>query len=488
MSRLIRRTASPAARRPPRLGRALFFDTRLSANGKVACATCHSPEHDSRTGAARPRGRLDGAPHDADRRRRAAPWFFWDGRKDSLWSQALGPLESPVEHGGNRAHYAHAGAPLPRRYERSSGRCRTSAGCRATRRRSATGRAARMGRDDRARAATREPCRSPTSARRSPPTRRASATGRRASTATSRPVARRAGAGDADATRSPACGCSSARRTASTATTDRSSPNNEFHNTGVPPEPAAPDQGRAPAVAQAAARRVQLPRPLQRRAGRRNARSCRFVAARRGALRGAFKMPSLRNVARARRTCTRGSSRRSAKCSPLRPGAACAPVGHSELHPLGLSDEQVAALVAFLGTLDSPGSGPAELPSRRRAPPAARRSAPRAGRRAPRGRRSRGGGARAAGAAAGSADPPPSRCAYRSSFWPGRRILADGELAADQPFERLVHRAERVEGVQALGAELELAGRLRAAQHEHGEHRDLGAVERRAPRRTGAGT
>jgi cytochrome c peroxidase len=36
-----------------------------------------------------------------------SPWFFWDGRKDSLWSQALGPLEDGVEHGGNRTHYYH---------------------------------------------------------------------------------------------------------------------------------------------------------------------------------------------------------------------------------------------------------------------------------------------------------------------------------------------------------------------------------------------
>lgn len=31
------------------LGRQLFFDTRLSANGRVACATCHSPIWNSRT-------------------------------------------------------------------------------------------------------------------------------------------------------------------------------------------------------------------------------------------------------------------------------------------------------------------------------------------------------------------------------------------------------------------------------------------------------
>ena len=35
-----------------------------------------------------------------------SPWLFWDGRKDSLWSQALGPFEDAVEHGGNRARYA----------------------------------------------------------------------------------------------------------------------------------------------------------------------------------------------------------------------------------------------------------------------------------------------------------------------------------------------------------------------------------------------
>ena len=35
-----------------------------------------------------------------------SPWFFWDGRSDSQWSQALGPLESAVEHGGTRTLYA----------------------------------------------------------------------------------------------------------------------------------------------------------------------------------------------------------------------------------------------------------------------------------------------------------------------------------------------------------------------------------------------
>jgi cytochrome c peroxidase len=89
------------------LGHRLFFDTRFSADGTVSCATCHVPE----------KGFQDGTPlargvGTTNRRTMplagvaASPFFFWDGRKDSLWSQALGPMESPVEHGGDRTQYA----------------------------------------------------------------------------------------------------------------------------------------------------------------------------------------------------------------------------------------------------------------------------------------------------------------------------------------------------------------------------------------------
>src|SRR5919197_1518061 len=36
-----------------------------------------------------------------------SPWQFWDGRRDSLWSQALGPIESPIEHNFSRLQVAH---------------------------------------------------------------------------------------------------------------------------------------------------------------------------------------------------------------------------------------------------------------------------------------------------------------------------------------------------------------------------------------------
>lgn len=89
-------------------GQKIFFDTRFSSNGQVACATCHLP------------GKLfqDGTPlasgiGTTNRRTMTiigtaySPWLFWDGRKDSQWAQALGPMENPVEHGGNRTLYAH---------------------------------------------------------------------------------------------------------------------------------------------------------------------------------------------------------------------------------------------------------------------------------------------------------------------------------------------------------------------------------------------
>ena len=106
-----------------KFGRALFFDETLSSNGKVSCAKCHLPERDFQDDTPLARGvgvtgrrtmPIAGTAH--------SPWLFWDGRMDSQWSQALGPLESPVEHGGNRTQYARYIAAYYRRdYERVFG-------------------------------------------------------------------------------------------------------------------------------------------------------------------------------------------------------------------------------------------------------------------------------------------------------------------------------------------------------------------------------
>jgi len=90
------------------LGRRLFVDTRLSSNGRVACSTCHQPERGFQDGIALANGVGTTARRTMPIAGMArSPFLFWDGRKDSLWAQALGPLESPVEHGGTRAQYAH---------------------------------------------------------------------------------------------------------------------------------------------------------------------------------------------------------------------------------------------------------------------------------------------------------------------------------------------------------------------------------------------
>jgi cytochrome c peroxidase len=98
-----------------KLGQKLFFDPRVSSTHGVSCATCHIPEagfQDNR----------DNTSQGLDFTSRHAPsvlnsaygagagepatWQFWDGRKDSLWAQALGPPESSVEMGGARSRVA----------------------------------------------------------------------------------------------------------------------------------------------------------------------------------------------------------------------------------------------------------------------------------------------------------------------------------------------------------------------------------------------
>ena len=90
------------------LGQFLFFDARLSANGKIACASCHQPTRAFTDGRAVAQGLGRGTRHTPGLIDAAyQQWFFWDGRADSLWSQALQPLENPKEAGGDRLHIAH---------------------------------------------------------------------------------------------------------------------------------------------------------------------------------------------------------------------------------------------------------------------------------------------------------------------------------------------------------------------------------------------
>ena len=83
------------------LGRALFGDKRLSADGKVSCSTCHQPDH------AFTDGRVVAQAAERRAGTRNTPTLinsayltslFWDGRRDRLEEQAADPLVNPLEH------------------------------------------------------------------------------------------------------------------------------------------------------------------------------------------------------------------------------------------------------------------------------------------------------------------------------------------------------------------------------------------------------
>lgn len=111
------------------LGKAIFFDERFSANQSMSCASCHQPDKNFTDGLAKAKGihatgrntqSILGVAH--------ATWFYWDGRKDSLWAQALVPFEAADEMASSRVEvlrmigndpdylkqYTHIFGPFPK--------------------------------------------------------------------------------------------------------------------------------------------------------------------------------------------------------------------------------------------------------------------------------------------------------------------------------------------------------------------------------------
>lgn len=96
-----------------KLGHYLFYEEEMSPQNDVSCASCHQPDH----GFAEPKKLpVNGAKGAEDQPPRHTPsllnvaynkWFFWDGRRDSLWSQAILPYEADIEMGGSRLELAH---------------------------------------------------------------------------------------------------------------------------------------------------------------------------------------------------------------------------------------------------------------------------------------------------------------------------------------------------------------------------------------------
>jgi cytochrome c peroxidase len=84
------------------LGKQLYFDRRLSADGTVSCATCHAPDKgfsDDRPTSTGIKGQVGGRNAPVTINRLFSQEQFWDGRSPSLEDQALGPVQNPIEMG-----------------------------------------------------------------------------------------------------------------------------------------------------------------------------------------------------------------------------------------------------------------------------------------------------------------------------------------------------------------------------------------------------
>jgi cytochrome c peroxidase len=84
------------------LGRALFFDKRLSADNTIACANCHMAKFaftDGMPVSTGIRGQKGGRSAPVSFNRVFSSAQFWDGRADTLEAQSIGPFTNPIEHG-----------------------------------------------------------------------------------------------------------------------------------------------------------------------------------------------------------------------------------------------------------------------------------------------------------------------------------------------------------------------------------------------------
>ncbi|MDB5857598.1 MAG: hypothetical protein JWQ76_1287 [Ramlibacter sp.] len=350
------------------LGKRLFNDTRFSGNGAVSCASCHSPDKQFQDGLAVGKGvgvgsrrsmPIVGAGH--------GPWMFWDGRKDSVWSQALGPLEDAVEHGGNRTRLARVLATHYRTdYEALFGRMPDLAGLPQD--------AGPNG------SADEKAAWSALSAGRRADVSRVFANLGKSIAAYEKTLAYGPAPFDryADAVL--------ARDPAATQLLDRQQLNGlrlfigkgqcvtchngplltdqHFHNTGVPPRDRdRPDRGRAAAIARVQQDEFNCLGPFSDA----DASACQelaFMVTDPAPLEGAFKTPSLRNVAMRPPYMHAGQFADLEEVVAHYASSPAAALGHSELahgagghgerQPIRLSQREIRELAAFLGTLTGP--------------------------------------------------------------------------------------------------------------------------------------
>ena len=338
------------------LGERLFFDTRLSGNGKVSCGTCHVPDKDFQDGIALATGvgttTRRTMPVAATSR---APFLFWDGRKDSLWSQALGPLESSVEHGGSRAQYAHVVARhYAREYEAIFGALPDLSGVPAS--------AGPVDHDVAARA-----WQGLTQTQRDAATRifvnigKAIAAYERriepGATRFDRYVKALADGGNPGNILTPDEVAGLRLFTGKANCTQcHNGPlftNNDFHNTGVPPRAGLPaDDGRFSGASAVLRDEFNCKSKWSDRRDR--CAELDVLVAGEHTLERAFKVPSLRNVAGRAPYMHAGQFATLADVLDHYNRAPSSPHGHSELKPLRLRRTELLQLEAFLRTLSAP--------------------------------------------------------------------------------------------------------------------------------------
>jgi cytochrome c peroxidase len=98
------------------LGKQLYFDTRLSKDNTISCATCHDPvlgwsdKGPTSKGIA---GQMGGRRAPPVSNAAYLPLQFWDGRSPSLEDQAKGPIQNPIEMGNTHQAMIRTVADIP---------------------------------------------------------------------------------------------------------------------------------------------------------------------------------------------------------------------------------------------------------------------------------------------------------------------------------------------------------------------------------------
>ena len=98
------------------LGRQLYFDPRLSADSSVSCASCHDPAQgygaNTRFGVGI-QGKEGGRNSPVSYNRLLSREQFWDGRAASLEDQAVGPIANAIEMGNTHEACVECLAGIP---------------------------------------------------------------------------------------------------------------------------------------------------------------------------------------------------------------------------------------------------------------------------------------------------------------------------------------------------------------------------------------